>query len=131
MQKLEIITVKKETLIINDDGTVDVSSKILNRTVKNCSTSLVITTEKKQLCPNEVKYGYIHIEKNSIFRDLFIPGAPIRVSLYGIIKDCHFHSSQSRIDGFTKIFSQIEDLEARVFKVYYDASDNMLVFTEI
>ncbi|MBY6930658.1 hypothetical protein [Clostridium botulinum] len=134
MKKIIKHTLIEDTLSFNNDGSLnDSTSKILNTTIIDSNSVTVLNTEQYQFTANQVQCGYLHfLKKQNNLYSLYSPNKTIKVSICGIVADGKFHSSQAgRIDRLSSITKNIVDLEAKLFKVYYDALKNMLIFSEI
>lgn len=130
--RIKILTTTEQTIEIDSNGNTQVvSSKVINTTIKNGQTNIVLNPVQYQFNSSESKYGIISLKKDNPMRSLYSPGNKINISVNGQNSIGKWHSKQCRVDGLSKLFSKFADLEARVFNLSYDALTNTLIFTEV
>jgi len=131
--QFKVLTTIEQTITIDPmsgQSTV-ISNKIIDTTIVD-NKNKVLNPVRYQFSSSNVKYGYLNLEKNNPYRNLYSPGNKVNVSINGVTMQAKWHSSQNgRVDGISKLTSQISDLEARLFKLSYDPASNTLVFDEI
>ena len=129
--QIKILTTIEQIINIDSNGNSTVTSnKVVNTTILNTNNQ-VLNPVQYQFTNSEAKYGLIRLNKSNPMRALYSPNTFINVSLNGISATGKWHSTQARIDGLTKLFSNYSDLEAHLFNLSYDALSNTLVFDEI
>ncbi|WP_279146021.1 MULTISPECIES: hypothetical protein [Clostridium] len=132
LNEIKLITTIEQTVIVDSDTSKSTvkSTKVINTNIVNTANNQVLNPITHQFTNSEVKYGYISLKKSNPLRAVYSPNNPINISINGLTGQGKWHSTQARADGFSSLFSQINDLEARLFNLVYDPITNTLVFTE-
>lgn len=129
-KQIKILTTTEQIINIDSKGNSTVTSnKVINTTILDTNNK-ILNPVQYQFTNSEAKYGLVRLTKSNPMRSLYSPNTSIDVSINGITDTGKWHSTQARIDGLTKLFSNFPDLEARMFNLSYDALSNTLVFDE-